>query len=334
MICIWIVVYVAVDVDQLDKEVSAVVGCAWSDNTLLTRNSQWKRFLQFCASIKECPLPASSQTVSRFLVHLSKSAKFSTINNYLSAINMLHRFYGYPGDYRDIFLVKLVLDGLRNILGVDQHQMMPLRPDQLYRMYTLMEHTIEHETLWTALMLSFRTLLRKSNVVPDSVSRGTHTLRRKDITFTDSGCNIIIHSTKTLRHQDRLLKIPLLLLDNPVFCVVSRLKCHFQMFPGTPDSYLFYRHSSKGIVPVIYSDLLKFIKSLVCLIGLNPQDVGTHSMRRSGAAFLHSIGVPLVDIKSLGDWKSYAVLLYLLTPFDRMIQLESQASHALNDIKL
>lgn len=232
------------------------------------------------------------------------------------------------------FLVKLVLNGLRNILGVEQHQMMPLRPDQMVRMYSLMAHTTEHETMWTALMLSFRTLLRKSNVVPDSVKSGPHTLRRKDIIFTESGCTIMVHSTKTLRHRERVLKIPLGIMDNPVFCVVSRLKSHFHMFPGTPDSYLFYRHSSIGIVPVIYADLLKFIKSLVCLIELNPKDVGTHSMRRSGAAFLHSIGIPLVDIKSLGDWKSYAVLLYLLTPFDRMIQLEGSASKALNNIKM
>lgn len=321
------------DVQKLDLEVSNAVGCAWSNNTLLTRNSQWKKYLQFCDDIKVCALPASPQTVCRFLVYLSRYAKFTTINNYLSAIVMLHRFYGYPADFREIFLIKLVLEGLRKILGDEQHHMISLTPHQFVQMYSRMAHTTENETMWTALMLCFRTLLRKSNVIPDSAGKGIHVIRRKDIIFNSNGCVIMVNSSKTLQYRERVLKIPVAAIDNPVFCVVSRLKSHFLMFPAAPMSYLFFKHSSNGAVPIQYPDLLKFIKATVCLIGLNPKDVGTHSMRRSGATFLHSLGIPLVDIQSLGDWKSYAVLLYLLTPFDRMVQLQNCASKALDKYK-
>lgn len=82
----------------------------------------------------------------------------------------------------------------------------------------------------------------------------------------------------------------------------------------------------------MYRDVLQFIKRAVLLIGLDPQNIGLHSLRRSGASFLHSIGVPLEDIRMAGDWRSMAVLLYLVNPFSRKLELESVAASALDKI--
>lgn len=76
-------------------------------------------------------------------------------------------------------------------------------------------------------------------------------------------------------------------------------------------------------MPVTYRDLLHFIKECVARIALDPRNVELHLLRRSGATHLHSIGVPLVDIKFLGDWMSLAVLQYLVTTFDRKVQIEN-----------
>ena len=71
--------------------------------------------------------------------------------------------------------------------------------------------------------------------------------------------------------------------------------------------------------PLLYRDLLKSVKESVTLIGFNPDDVGLHSLRRSGAAFLHSI-----TSHCIGDWMSLAVLSYLITPPDRRLSLRCQ----------
>lgn len=55
-------------------------------------------------------------------------------------------------------------------------------------------------------------------------------------------------------------------------------------------------------------------------------------MRRSGVAFLHSIGVSLVDIMNAGDWRSLAALSYLISPIERKVMIESQAADALNGL--
>lgn len=148
-------------------------------------------------------------------------------------------------------------------------------------------------------MFSFRTLLRKCNIVPSPNT--DHTLSRADIKFTVSGMLVTVGSSKTLRYKERTLQIPIYYAKDPAFCVVSMLLKHFALFPAPGSSPLLMKRGSRGLVPVTYHDLLGFIKMCVGKIGLKPSEVGLHSLRRSGATYLHSIGIPLVDIKFLGD---------------------------------
>ena len=71
-----------------------------------------------------------------------------------------------------------------------------------------------------------------------------------------------------------------------------------------------------------YNDLLLFVKHIAELLGLNPVQYGVHSLRRAGVQYLHSIGVSLFDMKSMGDWKSMAILQYLVAPLERRVKLE------------
>ena len=112
-----ILICVAADLKDIDQELSQVIGAAWSRSTLQCRNSQWSRFIKFAQQHGLQTLPASHETVARFLVWQSRTSKYSTCNNYLSAINVLHKFYGFDVDFRDSFLIKLVLKGLKSVLG-------------------------------------------------------------------------------------------------------------------------------------------------------------------------------------------------------------------------
>lgn len=140
---------------------------------------------------------------------------------------------------------------------------------------------------------------------------------------------IRVLSSKTNRYKNRVFEIPILPVDNSWFCVVSLLKEHFRLFPAHPSSPLFRKRTTTGSTPLQYRELLSFLKSAVTWIGLNPANVGLHSLRRSGAAFLHDLGIPLQDIKSIGDWSSLAVLMYLCTPFERKCDIELLVAQAL-----
>lgn len=309
---------------------ATIIRASWADNTWATRNSQWKRFLNFCANANACPLPAEVLTVCRFLVVLGQSCKFATVTNYLSAINGLHRYHGHEIDFRMYFVVKLVLAGLRRILGGQSVPKDPLTPQELKLIYRRLAHSEWDELCWLSILFSFRTLLRKSNFLPDGTKGDQHLLRRNDVEIGSEFVVVNVRSTKTLLKGERVLRIPLSRTNDYTFDVVSRLIHHFVTVPVSGDGFLFQKRDRDGKpTPLLYKDVLKFIKHAVSLIGLDPQNIGLHSLRRSGASFLHSIGVPLEDIRMAGDWRSMAVLLYLVNPFERKLELEKRASSAL-----
>ena len=324
-----LVICVAVsELEELDREVSATVGQAWAVNTLKTRNSQWSKYLTFCIDMGLKALPADPSTVSRFLVFLARSCKFSTINNYLSAINVLHKFYGHGIDYRQYYLIQLILKGLKRQLGTQLDQSRPFSKNQLIAMYATLDLTNDMDIiLWSALIFSFRTLLRKSNVLPDTQVCSDHIIRRKDIDFTEWGMMVHVHSSKTIQHKQYVLDIPITYVKDQRFCAVTTLEDHLRIFPKCSDAPLFF--NPKTGKPVLYRELLTFIKRLAKDIGINDK-VGCHSLRRSGAAFLHSIGTPLEDIMSIGDWRSMAVLSYLATPMDRKRQIQDSVASDLS----
>ena len=253
--------YVAVNFKDLDREVSGAIGAAWAPNTVSTRNSQWKKYLTFCSDNCLIAIPAETQTVVRFLVFLARSVKFSTINNYMSAINKLHEYYGHSVNYRDFFMIKLVLSGPKSQLGDDTVQKILLTPRQLLQMHKLidLQDPFMH-AMWCAIVLSFRSLLRKSNIVPVSSSVRDHVLTRRDVLFTKDGMILHVHSTKTIQYHGRVLEIPLLAIPGSPLCTVSLLKDHFNRFPMPDSALLFYHATVKGPQPILYNEVLGFLK--------------------------------------------------------------------------
>ena len=289
-------------VSDLDQELSATIQAAWSTNTRAVRNSQWSRFIQFCSDIGESPLPASVETVGRFLVWLGRDCKYSTINNYMSAVISLHKFYAYETDYRASLFLKMILKGLKARVGSETVQMQPFALENIKDMYTNLDKSDEYVmTLWAIVITSFRSLLRKSNLVPTSTQDVCHVLLRKDIEFHDWGIMLNVRSTKTLQCSEYILQIPIYYVKDKIFCAASFICDHIRRFPASPTSVLFVRTMDKRLVPILYRELLDFIKQCAMAVGLDPKKHGCHSLRRSGCAFLHMIKVPLQDIMSMGD---------------------------------
>lgn len=98
----------------------------------------------------------------------------------------------------------------------------------------------------------------------------------------------------------------------------------FQILRWDPEGPLFICRSRT----ILYGDVLKYLMVFVEKIGLDPSDAGLHSMRRSGAKFLQ----PLVDKMFMGDWKSLAVLTYLVMNYDRKLNADHIAAKALVDV--
>ena len=319
------------NITDLDQEVSQFLTLAWSKGTMRTRNSQWHRYMSFCGDNDLTPLPASDMDVCRFLVYLARTCKFSTINNYLSAIISLHKYFGYEASFRESYLIKLLLSGFKNELGTAVSAKHSLSVDQLLLMYKNLDLSdLNVVTLWSALIFTFRTMLRKCNVVPDGQGEDQH-VRRKHIEVTDKGILVHVCTTKTLKHKDRILKVPVHYVDNQGLCAASMLLAHFLRRPGDPNDNLFYLLKKGAWVPMCYNDLLGFLKAQVAKLGLDPSLYGLHSLRRAAATYYHQLGLSLTDVMLLGDWKSLAVFQYLTLSIERKSSIECFISQKLSD---
>lgn len=185
--------------------VAAVITSAWASSTLAVRNSQWKRFLQFAHKYGLIPLPAEVSTVARFLVSIGQEVRYSTVNNYTSAIISLHKFYGYETDFRAYYLIKLVLKGLKMIDVEGNKARLPFTIDQLDVLYDRTVRSYLDELCWLSVIICVRTLLRKCNILPVKLD-DPHIIRRKDVEILPDLVIFTVYSSKTRHAGDEPLK--------------------------------------------------------------------------------------------------------------------------------
>ena len=74
------------------------------------------------------------------------------------------------------------------------------------------------------------------------------------------------------------------------------------------------RFGAQNPKPLLYATLVEKLKGLVSAIGLDPENVSGHSLRRGGASYAFHCGVPSEVIKAQGDWQSDCYLLYCVIP--------------------
>lgn len=106
---------------------------ALSQSTRRAYASDWHIFVAWCNEVELAPLPTEPQTVALFCEHLADQGRAAaTIQRALITISRAHRLKGCESPISDA-LVRAVLKGLRNRLGVAQHQAQPLLPEHLRR---------------------------------------------------------------------------------------------------------------------------------------------------------------------------------------------------------
>ena len=128
--------------------------------------SQWKAFLRFCHDFHLVPLPASSSTMSCFLVYLSqRTSSYHCILNHLNSIRVVHLYYDLPCDALSSFSFRLTTMGLKRLLGTHTNQKHPVTLNLSRRIYGLLDTSIASQSaLWCSFLVAFFSFLRKSNL--------------------------------------------------------------------------------------------------------------------------------------------------------------------------
>ena len=159
-------------------------------------------------------------------------------------------------------------------------------------------------------------------MVPSSVTSLRHVVKRRDVELHTLGVMVKVPSTKTLNCEEYVLEIPIYNVPESKFCVASAVQRYLHETPGSLKRPIFLKRQGICWPPLLYEDILSFSKFAVA-------NKSTHSLRWSGACFLHGIVVSLEDIMAMGDWKSLAVLDYLITPVSRKQDIQQKVASAL-----
>lgn len=281
-----------------------VKSLCWADSTWRSRRSQWKRYRDFCAAYHLTTIPATTETVCLYITHLSYKLKFSTICNYLSAVWSMHDYFGTPATAKNSFMVRCTLKGAKRLLGDEVLSADPLLPEDIVLLYKQMDFdNLNDLVFWSALTLSYRCLLRKCHV-----TSSPHAVLRSDFEFTKYGACVSVRSSKTNQFRERVLQIPIIKSHGSLLCPVRWIRKYLKKVEVQPRSQLFILPRSKK--PLTYSWFSSRLKKAIEDAGLKG-NYSSHSLRRGCATYLARLGVPLHDIKLMGDWRSLSVLLYL-----------------------
>ena len=292
-----------------------------AESTYITRRTQWKHYFDFCATHDVIPLPASVDTICLYLAYMADSFVYSSIQNYLSAVWVLHRVNGVPHvDIRDT-TISFTLKGIRRVLGDEKVSAVPITVQDLKAIYSILDMSLSEDmAFWMSLIIGFRGLLRKSNLFEKEMA-----LRVCDIQSTSWGVLLSLRRTKTIAFRERVLEIPLVSIPNSIFCVKFYIGCLLALVqhPSARSQFLSYVKGSK-IIPCTYQWFSHKLSQACVRLGLNKYT--SHSLRRGGATALADADIPLFDIKNTGDWKSMAVLLYLERSLDSRIAIDRRST--------
>ena len=171
-------------------------------------------------------------------------------------------------------------------------------------------HVPKKLALWSALCVGFFSFLRSGNLVPKlkNAWKPGVCLARCDVHFVEWGAILRLRFSKTHQFEGPPLEVPIPIIPGSALCPTSALRALLEVVDAEPSEPLF--SWTRGTW-VTYSDYLKYIKSSVKKLGLDPKLYGCHSPRRGGASEAARAGASGHHIKLQGMWASDAYLGYL-----------------------
>lgn len=263
-------------------------------------------------------VPATTDLLVRYAAYLGRTKAFSTIQQYLNIIRLLHMEMGLTNPLKDNWMLQSVLRGIKRGKGAGASYKLPINPEDLLRIHGLLNlQQAEDGQFWAAILCCFYGLLRISNVTTNSMYNKANNsnqlaLKRGDFSVSSKGIVLNIKRTKTIQCQERVLQVPLPYLGNHPLCPASALLSFLRLAGPLPHDLPLFSYSNSGNIHTLTQEQVRTkLQRLLTVVGLPASQYGTHSLRRGGATWLILCGVPLSVVKALGDWKSDCVTKYI-----------------------
>lgn len=274
--------------------------------------SQLNTYYQFCQRMGYCSVPLNNMHLYRYVAYLATFLKVRSVKQYLNVVRLIHVESGLPNPMTGDPFLSGLLKGMRRVKGDAVNRKLPITIDMLLRMRGLLDISKPRELcFWTACLLAFYGMLRKSSLFPRGGNAGLY-ITLGDCHVREWGLIVYLKQSKTIQFQERQAYVSLPWNANKRLCAARHLMLNARGIPQSrPDAFIFTFCTGNSTRVMTYQMFTSMLRSLVLQLNLPVERISGHSLRRGGASLALKCGVPPEMIKAQGDWKSLSYLDYL-----------------------
>ena len=299
---------------ELDELVTKTKSLAVKDSTKKGYLTHLTAYIEFCDRFSFNYFPCDNLQLCRFGQYLVKYRGLKSadsVGNYMSGIRTCIAMLGLAIPDPLEKQMQLFTQGLKTLMPHETKQMKPITPEMLIKIYDIVDFTnLTDMVAWVATLVGFTLFLRRSNLVPEAMTRfdADKQFCRKDFNVISPTSVMMaeVRWSKTIQFKEKVLRLPILPAGNKSICPVLWMHYMLEQIPGEPGDPAFMIPSKEGKLALSANQLVARLKKWLTLIGEDPDGYALHSLRRGGATFAHQCNIQGEMIKLLGDWASDA----------------------------
>jgi len=285
-----------------DAELKAALSFAEQEKSASTRRvyrSDWQIFIAWCSARGLEPLPATPETVARFLSsEATAGVKASTLGRRAAAIGYAHKLAGYRDPPSGAEAVKAVLRGIRRRFGTAPTRKSPATADLIGEMLKHCPDTLAGKRDRALLALGFAGAFRRSELVALEVA---------DLAEVPDGLRVTIRKSKTDQEgAGQEIAIPRGYRLRPVEAVEMWLAA--AEINSGPVLRAVLKGNRLQPEPLTDRSVAKIVKRYACLAGLEPAQFAGHSLRAGFITSAAESGATVLRIADQSRHKSLDVL--------------------------
>jgi hypothetical protein len=297
------------------------------------------RWLLACSlPLDPCWLQPTEGLLQAYAAFLAATCSAETIKNHLAGLKFYLGSFG-PVDWSGFTLLQRQLKGIRRVRGACQQQKRPATMQMLLCWVLQLQQGWDSrvQCVVLACVLGVFGMLRRSNLVPGSSSlfEGRKHLRRCDVVFVPElyALRLTLRETKTLQFREREHTIFVTGSRGAALDPVQLYLDYVAKHPAAPTDPLFmYVGEDGGLQPLTFAGLAAGVKELVALLGLDPSQYASHSLRRGGASGALASGLAPFFTRFQGDWKSECYLRYYTLGLRDMLRISAAMLDQVNRV--
>lgn len=284
----------------LDRAAAGLVDAALAPSTRRAYNSAWASFESFCTASGLCPLPATVQTIGRWLAARAVAGSGGSARRDLAAVRDAHIAARLPDLTGDPWLQRLTTGALRVAA-----RSRPPRPPRAALPASVVQPLLlrsEYDViaLRDATLISVGLALMRRAAELAALDVG-------DVHLTNTGATISIRRSKT-DQAGVGLALP---VDASVALLLRRwLRVRPRLAAPAEGALFVSAQGARLSTPAVGS----IVKRAAALAGLQGH-YSAHSLRIGGASAALAAGASLAQIQAVGGWSSDAVRRYLRPSF-------------------